>query len=115
MNMNVLQVIINLFTPLFPGIILRFILELYVTAHNKDLKDLRCPISSLVLSVYFINQRSMFSTSCKLWRKATALTETVVLPSGPGLFRRTGKIKCSPFERQAQNLCQAVEVGKRVH
>lgn len=94
MNMNELQVLINLFTPLFPGTISKLMLELYVTAHNKDLKDLRSPVSSLVLNVYFTNLHSnAFSTLCKLWRKATALTETVVLPSGPGLFRSTGKIK----------------------
>lgn len=57
----------------------------------------------------------MFSTLCQLWRKATAVTETVVLPSGPGLFRSTGKIKLfSVWETSSKvNLCQAVEVGKK--
>lgn len=98
MNVNALQVlIINIFTPLFPGTILKLMLEFYVTAHGKDLKDLRSPSSSLVLSVYFTNLHSnVFSTLCKLWRKATALTETVFLPPGTGLSRNTGKIEQFP-------------------
>lgn len=44
-------------------------LELHVTAHNKGLKGLRSPISSLGLSVYFTNlHSSVFPTLCELWR-----------------------------------------------
>lgn len=69
-------------------------LELHVTAYNKGLKGLRSAISSLFLSVYFTNlHSSVFPALCELWRQATALIETTVLPSGPDLFRSIDKIK----------------------
>lgn len=58
----------------------------------------------------------MFSTLCKLWKKAIALAETVVLSSGPGLFRNTAKTELFTVWKTSSkvNLCQAVDVGKRV-